>query len=103
MKKKQSEISDNLQLPCASKNPVCMELSVINIGNAKGIRLTDAILKEYGIRDKIELILEKDFMILKPKAQPRKGWAKAFREMHKNGDDKLLMDDVFADEDFEEL
>lgn len=33
---------------------------------------------------------------------PRKDWAKAFEEMHKNGDDKLLIDDVFDDETFEE-
>ncbi len=28
----------------------------------------------------------------------RKGWAKAFQEMAKNGDDKLVMPDVFNDE-----
>lgn len=33
---------------------------------------------------------------------PRKDWGKAFEEMHKNGDDKLLIDDVFDDETFEE-
>jgi hypothetical protein len=33
---------------------------------------------------------------------PRKDWGKAFEEMHKNGDDRLLIDDVFDDETFEE-
>lgn len=79
-----------------------MELSVINIGNSKGIRLSKTILEKYSINDKIELILEKDYIILKPKAEPRKDWEKAFMKMHKNGDDKLLMDDVFEDENFEE-
>ena len=32
----------------------------------------------------------------------RKGWAKVFKTMAKNGDDKLLMPDVFEDEKFEE-
>lgn len=31
---------------------------------------------------------------------PREGWEEAFKQMSKNGDDKLLMDDVFEDEDF---
>ncbi|MGV3767566.1 MAG: AbrB/MazE/SpoVT family DNA-binding domain-containing protein [Chitinophagaceae bacterium] len=79
-----------------------MELSVINIGNSKGIRLSKTILEKYSINDKIELILEKGYIILKPKAEPRKGWDKAFKKMHENGDDKLLMDDVFEDENFEE-
>jgi antitoxin MazE len=79
-----------------------MELSIINIGNSKGIRLSKTILEKYNIQDKIELILEKGFIVLKPKAEPRKDWEKAFQEMHKNGDDQLLIDDVFDDENFEE-
>jgi antitoxin MazE len=79
-----------------------MEISVINIGNSKGIRLSKTILDKYNINDKIEVILEKEYIVLKPKAEPRKGWEKAFKKMHENGDDKLLIDDVFEDETFEE-
>ena len=50
-----------------------MELSVINIGNSKGIRLSKTILEKYSINDKIELIMEKGYIILKTKAEPRKG------------------------------
>ena len=55
-------------------------------------------LKDY----KIELILEKEFIILKPKVEPRKNWEKAFKKMHENGDDKLLIDDIFGDENLDE-
>ena len=79
-----------------------MELSVINIGNSKGVRLSKTILKKYSINDKIEIILEKDYIILKPITKPRKGWEKAFKKMHENGDDQLLINDVFEDETFEE-
>jgi len=79
-----------------------MELSVINIGNTKGIRLSKTILEKYNIHDKIEVILEKGFIVLKPKTEPRVGWEKAFQKMHENGDDQLFMNDVFEDETFEE-
>jgi len=79
-----------------------MELSIIKIGNSKGIKLSKMILDKYQISDKIELILEKGYIILKPKTEPRKNWDKAFEKMHENGDDKLLMDDVIEDENFEE-
>jgi len=79
-----------------------MEISVIKIGNSKGLRLSKEILERYKIRDKVELIFEKGYIILKPKKQPRKGWEKAFKQMHENNDDKLLLDDVFEDETFEE-
>ena len=79
-----------------------MELSVINIGNSKGIRLSKTILEKYNIQDKIELILENGFIVLKPKTEPRKNWEKAFKTMHENGDDQILIDDIFEDENFEE-
>lgn len=79
-----------------------MEVSIIRIGNSKGLRLTKSILERYNIKDKVELILEKGHIIIKPVEQPRKGWDKAFRKMHENGDDQLLLDDVFGEERFDE-
>ena len=80
-----------------------MELSVIQIGNSKGFRLSKTILEKYNIKDTIELIMEKGYIILKPaKVAPRKNWDKAFKAMHKNGDDKPLMADIFQEESFEE-
>lgn len=79
-----------------------MEVSIIKIGNSKGFRLTKTILERYNITDKVELILEKGQIILRPISAPRKGWDKAFQQMHENGDDQLLMNDVFEDENFDE-
>ncbi len=78
-----------------------MEIQLINIGNSKGIRLSKAILEQYNITDSLEMILEKGKIILKPKHNPRKDWDKSFKKMHKNGDDILLIDDVFEDENFD--
>jgi len=79
-----------------------MDISVIHIGNSKGIRLSKTLLKEYNITDKVELILEKGYLLLKPKREPRKGWEESFKKMHENGDDKLLIDDLFEDENLKE-
>jgi antitoxin MazE len=79
-----------------------MDISIVSIGNSKGIRLSKTLLEKYNIKDKVELILEKGYIILKPKTEPRKGWEKAFKKMHDVGDDKPLMNDVFDDENFEE-
>lgn len=79
-----------------------METSIIKIGNSKGLRLSKTILEKYNIKDKVELILERGHIILKPIATPRKNWEKAFKEMNENGDDSLLINDVFLDENLEE-
>ncbi len=66
------------------------------------MRLNKMVLEKYQIKDEVEMILQDDCIILKPIAEePRKGWEKAFKAMHENGDDKLLIDDVFEDESWD--
>lgn len=78
---------------------VIMELSIIRIGNSKGIRLNKSILQRYDIQDKVEVILEKGRIILKPVPNARQGWGEAFMAMHDKGDDMLLLPDVFEEEE----
>jgi antitoxin MazE len=79
-----------------------MEIPIIQIGNSKGIRLSKTVLEKYNFTDAVELVLEKDYLVIKPKKSPRQGWEKAFKKMHENGDDNLLLPDLFEDENFEE-
>jgi antitoxin MazE len=79
-----------------------MEVSVVKIGNSRGIRFSKTIIERYNIRDSVNLILEKGHIIIKPVSRPRKGWEKAFKEMNDNQDDRLLIPDAFEDEISEE-
>ena len=79
-----------------------MELTVIKIGNSKGFRLSKTLIDKYNIKDKVELILENEYIILKPISEPRKNWGKAFKEMNENGDDQLILINLFDDEILEE-
>jgi antitoxin MazE len=78
-----------------------MQVSIIQIGNSKGIRLNKMLLEKYQFRDKVELILEKDCIIIKSIAPPRHNWDSAFAAMHQNGEDKLLIDSVLTDENWD--
>jgi len=79
-----------------------MKVSIVKIGNSKGIRLSKTILEKYKLRDKVDLILEEDQIVIKPVSKPRSGWEEAFKEMAASGDDRLLFNDVFEDENLEE-
>lgn len=79
-----------------------METSIIQIGNSKGLRLSKTILEKYHIKDKVELILERGQIILRPIDSPRKNWEEKFKKMAENEDDQLLVNDVFDDENFDE-
>ena len=79
-----------------------MELPIIRIGNSKGIRLSKLLLDKYQLSEKVELLLEEDHMVIRPLNSPRKNWDQAFAEMHHNGDDELLVEDVLDDQDWED-
>ncbi len=79
-----------------------MEVPIIKIGNSRGFRLSKTLLEKYNITDKVDLILDKEQIIIRPLAEPRKGWEKAFKDLHANEDDKLLITDVYEDENPEE-
>ena len=70
-----------------------MQTDVVKIGNSKGIRIPAVILKECSISDKVEMEVKDGKIIIAPASKPRKGWAEQFKEMAKNGDDKLLIGD----------
>ena len=75
-----------------------MTITINTIVNFKRIRLNKNLIKKYKVASTIELAFEKEYIILNPKPKTRAGWEKSFRKMHENGDDKLLMPDVFEDE-----
>lgn len=79
-----------------------MERKIIKIGNSKGLMLSKTVLEKYDIIDKVHMILEEDCIVLKPVLKPRQGWDEKFRKMHEKGDDQLLIEDVFDEEQLEE-
>ncbi len=70
-----------------------MRASIIKIGNSQGLRIPKPILEQTGIRDDVEIELEKNRIIIRPVRKAREGWDKAFKKMGENGDDKLIIDD----------
>lgn len=78
-----------------------MIVSVVAIGNSKGIRLPKVIIDQLKITDKLDLDVENQKIILKPVSNtPRAGWNTAFKDMHKENDDNLLIDNGIDSQDF---
>jgi len=79
-----------------------MIVSVVAIGNSKGIRLPKAILEQLQINDQVELEVENKQIVLKPVTkQPRAGWEEAFKEMSKNQEDELLIPEAVKSKEFD--
>jgi antitoxin MazE len=80
-----------------------MIAKVIQIGNSRGIRIPNQVLKEMKIEHEIELTIsdKKDEIILKPVYKAREGWDESFKEMRNSSDDKLVIADSLDLNDWE--
>ncbi|MCF8082462.1 MAG: AbrB/MazE/SpoVT family DNA-binding domain-containing protein [Deltaproteobacteria bacterium] len=70
-----------------------MRARLIKIGNSQGLRIPKPILEQTGIRDDVEIELEKNQIIIRPVQKAREGWNKAFKMMAENRDDELFISD----------
>ena len=79
-----------------------MLVSVVAIGNSKGIRLPKAILEQLHITDQLEMEVEERRLLLKPVHNtPRAGWEETFKTIHSNKEDSLLIPDDAGSGTFE--
>lgn len=79
-----------------------MLVSVIQIGNSRGIRLPKAILDQLNVSEKLDLEVENQQIVLRPvQSDPRYGWDKAFKEMASLQEDTLLNEEVIIPDGFE--
>jgi antitoxin MazE len=77
-----------------------MKSSVRKIGNSKGIIIPQSFLKECMIEDEVSIEVKDNHIIISaPDDVKRKDWEQAFKEMAANGDDQLIIPDLFNDEE----
>jgi len=71
-----------------------MKTRVVRVGNSHGHRIPKPLLEQTGLRGEVEISAQDDSLIIRPARRPREGWAAAFREMARRGDDAVLDDAV---------
>ena len=77
-----------------------MKSSIRKIGNSRGVILPQSFLKECLIDDEVSIEVKDNHIIISaPDDIKRKGWEEAFKEMAANGDDQLVIPDLFDDEE----
>jgi antitoxin MazE len=60
---------------------------IVSIGNSRGIRIPKLLLEQTGLSGEVEIIAEGPALVIQPARRPRAGWAAAFQEMARRGDD----------------
>jgi antitoxin MazE len=67
---------------------------IVSIGNSQGIRIPKLLLEQTGLSGEVEISAEGQALLIQPARRPRAGWAAAFQEMARRGDDALLDGDA---------
>ncbi len=71
-----------------------MKISIVRIGNSRGIRLPKSVLDQCHMKDTVELEVKGNAVIVRSARLPRSGWAGAFSGMAGHGVDKMLDPDA---------
>src|ERR1700676_3709733 len=80
--------SQNVSNECMWRFP--MKTRIVRIGNSQGLRIPQALLDQTGLSGEVEILAKGDGLVIRPAHKPRAGWAAAFQEMARRGDDALL-------------
>jgi antitoxin MazE len=76
-----------------------MQVSLIDIGTSKGIRIPSSVLKEMDKPKRFELRIEEGSIILDVVEEPRQGWEQKFKE----NDNALLIEDTLDMDEWDEI
>ena len=71
-----------------------MKTHIVRIGNSRGVRIPKPLLEQTGLQGEVEITAEDGTLSIRPVKKPRDGWAAAFREMARRGDDAAIDDAV---------
>ncbi len=67
-----------------------MKTRIVRIGNSQGVRIPKALLEQTGLSGEVEITARNGSLMIRRVRKPREGWAAAFAEMARRGDDALL-------------
>ena len=76
-----------------------MRTKIVAIGNSRGIRIPQTLLKQCHLEDSVELEVRNGQLVIRPMSKPRTGWKQAFRKMAARGEDRLLDPDLSSGSD----
>lgn len=82
-----------------------MKTNLISIGNSRGVRIPKPFIEQCGLAEQVEMDVRDRMILIHSPRQPRSGWRKAFEQMARLHDDKLLDQEAsstrWADEDWQ--
>jgi antitoxin MazE len=82
-----------------------MQINLVTIGNSKGVVLSQALIKQCGFKNIVDVELVNHCLILKAPEQPRHGWENIFKSEAKEEDrdniDMLALQNRWDEEEWE--
>jgi len=78
------------------------QIAIRRIGNSQGIVIPKPLLAQIGLEGLAEMTIERDALVLRRPARPKRvGWAAAAQKIAEHDDDALVMGEFGNEEDAE--
>jgi antitoxin MazE len=68
-----------------------MRVPLVRIGNSRGIRIPKPLIEECRLGDVVELMVERNRLVIAPGRTPRQGWKEAFAAAGSSARDTSLL------------
>ena len=69
-----------------------MRALLVPMGRSHGIRIPSTVIKRCHFKKVVRLRIEGNAVIIRPSEEKiRPGWAQAFKQMHRRGEDQLII------------
>lgn len=78
-----------------------MRTNIIRIGNSQGVRIPKVLLEQSRLGTEVELEVENEMIVIRSVNRSREGWAEKFRLMSESGDDKIILEDLSGETEWE--
>jgi antitoxin MazE len=79
-----------------------MKAELVRIGNSRGIRIPKPLIEQYGFGDTVELLIEKDRLIITRSRPPRAGWQEAFTAAAPSAETEPLLLESLSPNEFDQ-
>ena len=83
---------------------VTMKTTLIPIGNSRGIRIPKPVIQQCGFTKEVDMVVRDHEIVIRSAHPVREGWEQSFKEMAKQGEDRMIdrpLENRFDDEEWE--
>jgi antitoxin MazE len=68
-----------------------LKAKLVQIGNSRGVRIPKPLIEQARLSEEVDLQVRGRSIVISSETKPRQNWASAARDLHRRGEDQLVL------------